>query len=50
MTCGVLSKDLVLETLGLGFDFVLLVWPPEITCRTQQENSIDLRSGILVPG
>jgi hypothetical protein len=33
-TCGVLSKDLVMETQGLAFRFVLLVWLRESTCRT----------------
>jgi len=31
MTCGVLSRDLAIETRGLGFDFVLLVWLRENT-------------------
>ena len=33
MTCGVLSKDLVLETRGLALNFVLLVWLREGTWR-----------------
>lgn len=32
-TCGVLSKNLVLETRGLGFNFILFVWPREGTWR-----------------
>jgi hypothetical protein len=34
VTCGVLSKDLVMETRGLPLHFVLLVWLRESTCRT----------------
>lgn len=34
MTSGVLAKDLVMETRGLGLKFVLLVWPREGTWRT----------------
>ena len=30
-TCGVLSRDLTLETTGLGFHITLLVWPREST-------------------
>jgi hypothetical protein len=33
LTCGVLSKDLIMETRGLGFHFVLLIWPREGTVR-----------------
>ena len=33
MTCGVLSKGLIMETRGLGLSFVLLVWPRDTTCR-----------------
>jgi hypothetical protein len=33
MTCGVLSKDLALETRDLGFSIELLVGPRESTCR-----------------
>jgi hypothetical protein len=33
MTSGVLSHDLAMETQGLGFDFVLLVWLREGTWR-----------------
>ena len=33
MTCGVLSKNLVMETRGLGLEFALLVWPRESTLR-----------------
>ena len=30
-TCGVLSKNLTMETRGLGLECVLLVWPRETT-------------------
>ena len=50
MTCGVLSKDLAIETRGLGFDFVLLVWPRESTCRAPRETHHELSTGILVRG
>ncbi|MBZ5505111.1 MAG: hypothetical protein LAO78_06470 [Acidobacteriia bacterium] len=33
MTCGLLSRDLLMETRGLGLDFVLLVWLRESTRR-----------------
>ena len=36
MTCGVLSKELVMETRGIGLNFVLLVWPREGTWRVQK--------------
>jgi hypothetical protein len=36
MTCGVLAKELIMETRGLGFRFVLLVWPREGTWRVQK--------------
>ena len=48
MTCGVLSKQLAIETRGLGFDLILLVWLREGTWRTLQEHSNELRAGILV--
>jgi len=32
-TCGVLSKNLIIETRGLGLTFILLVWPRESTVR-----------------
>jgi hypothetical protein len=32
-TCGILAKDLFMETRGLGLSFVLLVWPRESTVR-----------------
>lgn len=38
-TCGVLSKDLVMETRGLGFEFLLLVWPREGTFRQRSTPS-----------
>ncbi len=37
VTCGVLSKDLVMETRGLPLRFVLLVWLRESTCRTPRK-------------
>src|SRR5215471_16142525 len=33
MTCGVLSKELIMETRGLSLPVILLVWPRECTCR-----------------
>lgn len=33
MTCGILSRDLFMETRGLGLDFLLLVWLRESTRR-----------------
>lgn len=33
MTCGVLSKNLVMETRGLAGDFLLVVWVRESTVR-----------------
>ena len=36
MTCGVLSKGLVMETRGIGLNFILLVWPREGTWRAQK--------------
>jgi hypothetical protein len=40
-TCGVLSKDLVIETRGLAAEFTLFVWPrqgtyPEASCRGEE--------------
>jgi hypothetical protein len=32
-TCGLLSKDLVMESRGLPLEFMLLVWPRETTFR-----------------
>jgi hypothetical protein len=40
MTCGVLSRDLCMETRGLAMQFVLLVWPRESTVRVQYVDSI----------
>ena len=34
MTCGVLSKNLVMETRGLAWEFVLHVWLRETTIRS----------------
>jgi len=48
MTCGVLSKDLVMETRGLGLAFVLLVWLRESTCRAPGDASYELRAGLLI--
>ena len=36
MTCGVLSRGLLMETRGIGFNFVLLIWPREGTWRVQK--------------
>ena len=36
ITCGVLSKGLMMETRGIGLNFVLLVWPREGTWRVQK--------------
>ena len=33
MTCGLLSHNVLMETRGLGFDFLLLVWLREGTWR-----------------
>lgn len=35
MTCGVLAKELIMETRGLSLLVILLVWPREGTCRVQ---------------
>jgi hypothetical protein len=32
-TCGVLSQELAMETRGLAFECVLMVWQRESTCR-----------------
>jgi hypothetical protein len=50
MTCGILSKDLVMETRGLGFGFVLLVWPRESTCRAPRDTLHEFTNGTLVRG
>src|SRR5215467_786306 len=34
MTCGLLSQNVVMETRGLGFNFLLLVWLREGTWRS----------------
>ena len=34
-TCGILSKDVTMETRGLVGTFSLLVWPRVSTCRTR---------------
>jgi hypothetical protein len=36
MTCGVLSRGLLMETRGIGFNFVLLIWPREGTSQVQK--------------
>jgi hypothetical protein len=36
MTCGAMSRNLVLETRGLGINFVLLVWLREGTWQGQR--------------
>jgi hypothetical protein len=40
VTCGVLARDLVMETRGLALSFVLLVWLRESTCRSQRTHFI----------
>ena len=35
MTCGLLSKGLLMETRGIGLNFILLVWPREGTWRVR---------------
>jgi len=39
LTCGVLARDLAVETTGLGFPVELLVWPRESTCRPGSSTS-----------
>lgn len=48
-TCGVLSKDLVMETRGLALDFLLLVWPREGTYRARSAASVDSLTQIIPP-
>lgn len=51
MTCGVLSRDLILQTRGLGLQFVLLIWLREGTWRVLpgesaiQTRILDIESG-----
>lgn len=40
VTCGVLSKGLVMETRGLTLEFVLMLWPREGTFRAHSPNSV----------
>lgn len=47
MTCGLLSQNLAMETRGLGFDFLLLVWLRESTWRVQQKEPAEYRVGIV---
>jgi hypothetical protein len=42
MTCGVLSRDVFMETRGLALQFVLLVWPRETTVRAQRVDLVSL--------
>jgi hypothetical protein len=42
MTCGVLSRDLLMETRGLALHFVLLVWLRESTIRPQRVDLVSL--------
>lgn len=42
MTCGVLSRDLCMETRGLALQFVLLVWLRESTVRPQRVDLVSL--------
>ncbi len=43
VTCGVLSKDLVMETRGIAFTFVLLIWPRDGTWRSLGATPTGLR-------
>jgi hypothetical protein len=45
-TCGVLTKNLAMETRGLAFDFLLLVWPREGTFRVLSTGSLNALSQI----
>lgn len=36
MTSGILSRDLRMQTRGLGFPFALLIWLRENTCRVKE--------------
>jgi hypothetical protein len=47
MTCGLLSQNLAMETRGLGFDFLLLVWLRESTWRVQQKEPAEYRVEIV---
>jgi hypothetical protein len=47
MTCGVLSQNLSMETRGLGFDFLLLVWLRESTWRVQQKEPAEYRVEVV---
>jgi hypothetical protein len=42
VTCGVLSKDLKMETRGLALTFILMVWLRESTIREQHANLVAL--------
>jgi hypothetical protein len=39
-TCGVLSKELAIETTGLGFHLTLLVWPRESTVLSKADQGL----------
>lgn len=45
-TCGVLSKNLAMETRGLALEFLLLVWPREGTFRIRPAAALDSRPQI----
>lgn len=47
VTCGVLSKDLAMETRGLAFDFLLLVWPREGTFHARAATSLNTLTQIV---
>lgn len=49
VTCGVLSKDLAVETRGLAFPFQLMLWPREGTFRERATSSAGLLTNITVP-
>lgn len=40
-TCGVLSRNLAMETQGLALEFLLLVWPREGTFRIRPASALD---------
>jgi hypothetical protein len=48
-TCGVLSKDLILETRGLALEFLLLVWPREGTFQARSAESLNSLTQIVSP-
>jgi hypothetical protein len=48
-TCGVLSKDLVMQTRGLALQFVLLLWPRETTFRARSATPANSLTQLTVP-